>query len=187
LLTDVIRLKGPAWLPGALDPDTRLLGDEERMAAAIALSERNVREGTGGPFGALVVAEDGRVLGGGVNVVVSQCSSICHAEVMALVRAQLHVGRARLSGGDEGRVALVTSAQPCVMCFGASFWAGLDELVVGARGEDVEELSGFDEGPLPADWVGELERRGITVRRDVLRDRSRDVLRSYGQADGIRY
>jgi tRNA(Arg) A34 adenosine deaminase TadA len=73
------------------------------------------------------------------------------------------------------------------MCFGASFWAGLDELVIGARGDDVEALSGFDEGPLPADWIGELERRGITVRTDVLRDRSRDVLRRYGEADGIRY
>jgi len=157
------------------------------MSAAVALAERNVAEGTGGPFGALVVAEDGRVLGGGVNVVVSQCSSICHAEVMALVRAQLHVGRARLSGGPEGRVALVTSAQPCVMCFGASFWAGLDELVIGARGDDVETLSGFDEGPLPPDWVAELEARGIAVRRDILRDRSREVLRAYGAAGGIRY
>ncbi len=170
-----------------MDPAARLLGDDARMEAAIALAERNVAEGTGGPFGALVIAEDGRVLGAGANVVVDMCTSICHAEVMALVRAQLQVGRARLSGGEEGRVALVTSAQPCVMCFGASFWAGLDELVIGARGEDVEALSGFDEGPLPDDWVGELERRGITVRRDVLRDRSREVLRRYGAADGIRY
>jgi tRNA(Arg) A34 adenosine deaminase TadA len=157
------------------------------MDAAIGLAARNVAEGTGGPFGALVLAEDGRVLGAGVNVVVEMGSSICHAEVMALVRAQRSLGRPRLSGGEEGRVALVTSAQPCVMCFGASFWAGLDELVIGARGDDVEALSGFDEGPLPVDWCGELERRGVAVRRDVLRDRAAGVLRQYGEADGIRY
>jgi tRNA(Arg) A34 adenosine deaminase TadA len=73
------------------------------------------------------------------------------------------------------------------MCFGASFWAGLDELVIGARGDDVEALSGFDEGPLPADWVAELEARGISVRRDVLRERSREVLRRYGEGNGTRY
>jgi hypothetical protein len=34
---------------------------------------------------------------------------------------------------------------------------------------------------LPADWVGELERRGIAVRRDILRDDARAVLRHYGE------
>jgi hypothetical protein len=60
-------------------------------------------------------------------------------------------------------------------------WAGVDELLIGARSEDVEELTEFDEGPLPADWVGELERRGIAVRRDILRDEARSVLAAYGQ------
>ena len=45
----------------------------------------------------------------------------------------------------------------------------------------MEELTEFDEGPLPADWVGELERRGIAVRRDILRDQARAVLAVYGQ------
>ncbi len=33
-------------------------------------------------------------------------------------------------------------------------------------------LTEFDEGPLPADWIGELKRRGIEVVRDM-RPRSR--------------
>ena len=41
-------------------------------------------------------------------------------------------------------------------------------------------LTEFDEGPLPADWVGELERRGIAVVRDLHRDAACDVLRAYG-------
>jgi hypothetical protein len=52
--------------------------------------------------------------------------------------------------------------------------------LIGARGADVEELTTFDEGPLPSDWVGELERRGIKVRRDILRDQARAVLAAYG-------
>jgi hypothetical protein len=51
----------------------------------------------------------------------------------------------------------------------------------------VESLTAFDEGPLPADWIGELEKRGIAVRRDILREEARDVLRAYGEADGARY
>jgi tRNA(Arg) A34 adenosine deaminase TadA len=73
------------------------------------------------------------------------------------------------------------------MCYGATFWAGIDILLIGARHEDVEELTDFDEGPLPVDWIGELEQRGIAVRRDILRDRARDVLRDYGKLGGRSY
>jgi tRNA(Arg) A34 adenosine deaminase TadA len=72
------------------------------------------------------------------------------------------------------------------MCFGALLWAGIDELLVGANGEDVESLARFDEGPLPADWVGELEKRGISVQQGLMRDHARDVLREYGES-GIVY
>ena len=73
------------------------------------------------------------------------------------------------------------------MCYGASFWAGLDEMLIGARSEDVMELTEFDEGPLPADWIGELEQRGIRVKRDILREPARQVLRNYSQHVGQRY
>jgi hypothetical protein len=62
----------------------------------------------------------------------------------------------------------------------------VDELLIGARAEDVEELTEFDEGPLPTNWIGELRRRGIAVRRDILRDEARAVLAEYG-AGGTHY
>jgi hypothetical protein len=66
-------------------------------------------------------------------------------------------------------------------------WAGIDRLLIGARSEDVEALTEFDEGPLPADWIGELERRGIAVQRDVQRDAACEVLRMYSSSGGSRY
>jgi hypothetical protein len=48
-------------------------------------------------------------------------------------------------------------------------------------------LTEFDEGPLPADWVGELNARGIEVVRDVQRSAASDVLRRYGERGGERY
>ena len=73
------------------------------------------------------------------------------------------------------------------MCYGATFWAGVDEVLIGARSIDVMELTEFDEGPLPEDWVGELERRGISVRRDVLREEACDVLKLYSKTAGRAY
>jgi hypothetical protein len=48
-------------------------------------------------------------------------------------------------------------------------------------------LTEFDEGPLPADWIGELERRGIAVTRDLHRDAACEVLRRYGASGGAFY
>jgi hypothetical protein len=48
-------------------------------------------------------------------------------------------------------------------------------------------LTGFDEGPLPADWVGELERRGIAVVRDLQREAACAVLRAYTEQQGPVY
>jgi len=121
-----------------------------------------------------------------VNIVLPQNCSAAHAEIMAFAIAQAHVRRARLNE-DGGKYVLATSAQPCSMCYGASFWAGIDEILIGARAEDVMELSEFDEGPMPADWIGELGKRGIAVRRDILRDEARAVFELYSRADGPMY
>ncbi len=181
-------LAPPDWLaaaiPAAVDPGA----PGAAMAVAVHLASENVRRRTGGPFGALVLDGSGAVLGAGVNVVQASASSLAHAEVMALLSAQAHVGRPRLNETlSGGPFVLVTSAQPCVMCFGTAFWAGLDALWIGARAADVEELAGFDEGPVPADWVAALASRGIVVTRDLLRDEARGVLAAYAAADGERY
>ena len=38
-----------------------------------------------------------------------------------------------------------------------------------------------------ADWATELERRGISVQRDVLRAESAEVLREYAESGGVIY
>jgi tRNA(Arg) A34 adenosine deaminase TadA len=72
------------------------------------------------------------------------------------------------------------------MCLGAIPWSGVRRLVCGARGDDVCAI-GFDEGAKPADWVGELRKRGIEVVQDVLRQEAQDVLRQYAEAGGKIY
>lgn len=186
MLYTQIGLTLPAWIHQEIDAGGLYPDDETRMALAIRLARRNVELRTGGPFGAAVFGADGRLVAVGVNRVVAQNCSAAHAEMMAFMSAQARMQRFRLN--DDGtRYILATSAQPCSMCYGASIWAGIDELLIGARAEDVMELSEFDEGPLPADWVGELERRGIAVRRDVLRQTAREVFTLYRELDGKKY
>jgi tRNA(Arg) A34 adenosine deaminase TadA len=186
MLTCELRLTLPDWIDAEIDARRRYGDDEAKVALAIRLARRNAEEGTGGPFGAAVFDADGVLVGVGVNRVLPARCSAAHAEVMAFALAQARLGRARLNE-DGGAYVLATSAQPCAMCYGASFWAGIDAILIGARSSDVMELSEFDEGPLPADWVGELARRGIAVRRDILREESRDVFRLYARLGGAVY
>lgn len=159
---------------------------QEKMALALALANKNVDEGTGGPFGAAVFeAVSGRLVAIGVNRVVEGCASIAHAEIMALLLAQQAMRSPRINR-DAAHV-LATSAQPCAMCFGATIWAGIDEILIGARRSDVQSITGFDEGPLPAAWIKELHKRGITLKRDILRQECCASLRSYAAKGGTLY
>jgi tRNA(Arg) A34 adenosine deaminase TadA len=181
-----VHLTLPAWVHQAIDPALVCADDESKVRFAIGLSRLNVERRTGGPFGAAVFNADGRLVSVGVNRVVEHNCSVAHAEMMAYMLAQQRLQRFRLNE-DGARFTLATSSQPCCQCYGATIWAGIDELLIGARSEDVMTLTEFDEGPLPADWVGELERRAIRVRRDVERDAARAVLADYTAAGGISY
>ena len=161
-------------------------GDDAKVALAIELARRNVEACSGGPFGAAVFNAADRIIAIGVNRVLQQSCSVAHAETMAYMLAQQRLQRSRLN--EDGRhVTLATSSQPCCQCYGATFWAGIDRLLIGARSGDVMALTQFDEGPLPEDWIGELQRRGIEVLRDLQREAACAVLRAYGEQGGQFY
>ncbi len=181
-----IRLTLPAWVDHEVDMHAVYADDEARVGLAIRLAQRNIEERSGGPFGAAVFDERNRIVAVGVNLVLPQQCSVAHAETVALMAAQSRLGRARLNE-DGRRYTLAASAQPCVMCYGATFWAGIDSILIGARASDVMELTEFDEGPLPEDWIGELEKRDIVVSRDILREAARAVLMVYAGRGGRNY
>ena len=186
-----VHLTLPVWVHDAVDGSRAYATDEDKVALAIALSRGNIEARSGGPFGAVVYGPDDRIVAAAVNVVVPQNTSLAHAENMAYMLAQQRLQRARINrdenGAPAGRYTLATSAQPCCQCYGATVWAGVDRLLIGARSEDVTALTEFDEGPLPADWVGELQKREIEVVRDLHRELACDVLREYGSQGGRRY
>ena len=186
-----VHLTLPAWVHDAVDTARTYDSDADKVALAIVLSRQNVEAASGGPFGAVIYGPDHRIVAVGVNRVMPQSCSVAHAEMMAYMLAQQRTQRARLNRDERdmpcGPITLATSSQPCCQCYGATIWAGIDRLLIGARAEDVMALTEFDEGPLPADWVGELERRGIAVTRDIERDAACDALRAYSALGGARY
>jgi len=172
----------PAWVePFLQDWPEPLSTISERMRLAIALSKENIMQETGGPFAAVVVNEQtGQLVAVGINLVTTSGLSMAHAEIVALSLAQTALGEWNLS--NAGPLQLVTTCEPCAMCFGAVPWSGVKSLICGARKKDAE-AAGFDEGDKPDQWVRSLQRRGIVVQSSVLRAEAASVLALY-RADG---
>ena len=180
----------PAWLVAVLDGYTEPLDtNDERMALVNTLAARNWREGNGGPFAALVVDRTTNlIVSVGVNVVLSSGLSGGHAEFMALSLAQVRLGGWDLGASADQDLELVVNWRPCIMCYGSLIWSGVKHLVIAGDGPELEQLSGFDEGPIPGgDWKRELEARGISVTMNVLRDEAIAVFAEYGESNSIVY
>jgi len=179
----------PEWLVNDLDGLGAVpLGTaEERMRLVNRLADRNWRAGNGGPFAAIVVdAASGALVSVGVNVVLASGLSSMHAEVMALSLAQQALGRWDL-GAEGADLELVVNWRPCVMCYGATMWSGVRALTIAGEGAVLEELTGFDEGPMREDWAAEFERRGIRVSVGTGHDEAIEVFREYGASDAVVY
>lgn len=176
----------PGWVAGFLaDVPDRFTEPAERMRLVIALAAENIRRQTGGPFAAAVFAMDtGKLIAVGVNCVVPARSSIAHAEIVALSLAQQTLGTHDLSAAAG--CELVTSCAPCAMCLGAIPWSGVRSVLCGAAEEDARAV-GFDEGDKPDNWQRQLQRRGIAVTENLLRDEARQLFNDYRLAEGPIY
>jgi len=88
----------PHWLESFVnDWPEPLETAEQRMLLAVSLSAENVRHGTGGPFGAIVLEEEtSRLISVGVNLVTTAELSIAHAEMVAISLAQSAINNWRV-------------------------------------------------------------------------------------------
>jgi tRNA(Arg) A34 adenosine deaminase TadA len=173
----------PGWVVAELTTtDDALATLDDRMALVNRLAARNLREGGGGPFAAVVIdADSGQVVSAGVNQVLAANLSVVHAEVMALSLAQTALGTWDLGGPEYPPMQLVVNWRPCVQCYGAVLWSGIASLVIAGEGAELEELTSFDEGPMRDDWQAQLAARGIEVVVGVRREQAVEVFREYGE------
>lgn len=111
---------------------------EKFMRMAIELSEHNVKQGVGGPFGAVIV-KDGMIIARSANRVIPQNDPTAHAEISAIRLACQELGTYNLQG-----CVIYTSCEPCPMCLGAIYWAHIDTIYYGNTKADAAAI-GFDD------------------------------------------
>ncbi|MCW6506775.1 nucleoside deaminase [Lichenifustis flavocetrariae] len=131
-----------------------------RQAFAVA---RRARDRGDHPFGCLLVNQDGIVLMEQENGYRAEDRDMtAHAERLLATRASKEWRPAELAG-----CTLYTSAEPCAMCAGAIYWAGIGRVVFGQSERDLKAQTGdHDENPtldLPCRDVFATGQRQVQV------------------------
>jgi tRNA(Arg) A34 adenosine deaminase TadA len=109
--------------------------DIDYLQIAIATAAESRASGNH-PFGALLVGPDGTVLLTSGNTY-SRDRGVGHAETNVAVAASRSYEPEFLE-----RCKLVTSVEPCCMCAGAAYWAGIGAVVYGLSEKRLAELTG---------------------------------------------
>lgn len=118
---------------GAAPPD-----DAELLRRAVALAA-HARSLGNHPFGALLADGKGAVLLESENAVNSRGDATAHAELLLASNASRRLPISVLS-----QSTLYTSTEPCAMCAGAIYWAGIGRVVFALAESDLLVLTGAD-------------------------------------------
>ena len=109
------------------------------MQMAIEEAREGIRNGHGGPFGAVIV-KDGVVIGKGHNHVVINNDPTCHGEVDAIRNACKNLNSFDLKGAE-----IYTTGEPCPMCLGAILWSNIEKIYYGCSISENDMIGFRDE------------------------------------------
>lgn len=123
---------------------------------------RQARESGNTPFGALLADKDGKIILEQENIEITENICTGHAEATLAARASHLYSKEFL-----WNCTLYTTAEPCVMCAGAIYWANIGRVVYGMTEQRLLELTGSNEQnptfSLPCIEVFSKGQKPITV------------------------
>ena len=145
--------------------------DHDPMHRAIEASRAAVAAGNM-PFGATLVSPDGRLLWTAQNNQVTSGDCTGHAELVLVREARAALGAEAVRGGT-----VYASGEPCAMCSGAMFWAGIRRVVYAASQDDISAALGGDTLPIRSAQVYAGASPSVQVDGPLLADEAIAVLR----------
>ena len=149
------------------------------MLRAIELSINSVN-GTGGPFGCVIVKED-KIIAEGFNKVTFSNDPTAHAEIVAIREACKKLNTFNLSGCD-----LYASCEPCPMCLSAIYWSHVDNIFYANTREDAKKIN-FDDSLIYSEISKKNQDRKIPIKQ-ILRDEALEAFEIWDKkTDKIEY
>ncbi len=151
----------------AADPD-RLRRDEHFLRHSFEVARRALTHGNH-PFGAILVDEHDKLLIEAENGYMPSRDGTAHAERLLATRACTTLAPEVLA-----KATLYSSAEPCAMCAGAIYWAGIGRVVYGLSEHRLRTVTGnHPENPtldLPCRTVFGSGQRATEVVGPLLED-----------------
>ncbi len=142
-------------------------------------AERGIKEKEGGPFGAVIVDKDEKIIANGNNQVLKQNDPTAHAEMVAIRNACKKLEKYDLSG-----YTLYTSCEPCPMCLSAIIWSNIKEVYYGCTKKDAGEI-GFRDDAIYDYLKG--ENNDLINLEEMDRDECIKTFEEYKKQDGVIY
>ena len=132
--------------------------DEDKilLLKAITIATKGIEKGCG-PFGA-VITKNGTILAEAVNRVTLDSDPTAHAEVVAIRKAAEALNTHNLEG-----CTLYCSCEPCPMCLGAIYWAGISRVVYSCDRHDAEQ-AGFSDKEIYDEIILDPGQRRIVFK-----------------------
>ncbi len=157
--------------------------DEALLRQSFAVATR-AREGGDHPFGSVLADKNGKVLREQGNGYTSEGNDrTAHAEKLLASWAAKNLSLEELQG-----CTLYTSAEPCAMCSGAIYWAGIGRVVFGQTERDLKAQTGaHEENPtldLPCHVVFEAGQRPTEIVGPLLAEEAAQLQADFWKAHG---
>ena len=103
-------------------------------------AKRGIKNGDGGPFGAIILDENLNIIANGNNKVLKNNDPTAHAEIVAIRNAC-----EKLQTYDLSNYILYTSCEPCPMCLSAIIWANIKTVYYACTKEDAGNIGFRDD------------------------------------------
>ena len=110
------------------------------FSEAINLARSGVKNKDGGPFGAVVVSKDNKIIGYGNNKVLKNNDPTAHAEIVAIRDACKTLNTYDLEG-----CKIYTTSEPCPMCLSAIIWSNIKEVYYATDRHEVGSIGFRDD------------------------------------------
>jgi tRNA(Arg) A34 adenosine deaminase TadA len=147
--------------------------DESFLRRSFAVARRARTHGNH-PFAAILVSPAGEVLIERENGYLPDRDTTAHAERLLATEASRTLGSTLLA-----RCTIYSSAEPCAMCAGAIYWAGIGRVVYGLSERRLKTITGdHAENPtldLPCRMVFAAGQRAVEVIGPLLEDEAAAV------------
>ena len=121
---------------------------DQLMQRAIDLAERNAKTKKGGPFGAVIADEQGKVLGEGTNGITSRIDPTAHAEIMAIRKAA-----EKLEQSDLSDCVLYCSSEPTMMGQALINSVGIKRIYYGLSHTDINNIRTHKNEQIKAEYT----------------------------------